>query len=70
MLVSLFQSFKLIRSIFVKTNQFLQALVPFKGAWKIFFEKYGDFQNIENLKKNEVFQLQVEVGKKVVTSKK
>jgi hypothetical protein len=39
-----------------------------RGNW--FWAKYADFQNIENLKKNEVFQLQVKVGKKVVTSKK
>ena len=37
-----------------------------RGNW--FWAKYGDFQNIENIKKNEVFQLQTEVGKKVVTS--
>ena len=35
-----------------------------------FWAKYGDFQNMGNVKKNEVFQLQVVVSKKVAGSRK
>ena len=59
--------YKKIKSMSQKLSNKLTSdkILTNRGNW--FWAKYVDFQNIENVKKKkEVFQLQAEVGRKVV----